>query len=611
MRPEPGNTLPAAGVVTTVMRSSQPNRNRSFLPFALLLFLLAGDGAQVQGQGGNEQRITLQTQLEGGDWETDPKTFVDSSAVRERLRSWVEKQQQRAYWEASVDSLVSHADTVSAYLHQGPRYEWTELTAPEDPEQQRWLRRAGFRPRRYAGGAPLRPDEWMALRDSTLSRAGNAGYPFAAVGLTDVEWVGPGQLRARVSIEPGPPIQIGEVRYDEAVRVRPLFLQRYLGLSPGEPYRLKRIRRLNARLQQLPYLSTNGPPRITFQDSLAFLDLPIQKRSASRFDFVLGVLPGSGPNGGILFTGELNGELYNGFGQGERILARFEQLRPQTQELALQVDYPYVLGLPFGVEGELDLYRRDTSFLNLNWRLAATYLREGNDRFSIFWENRQTIVPGQNSAELEQLAELPDTLGISRSFFGVAASRVRTDRRFSPTRGYAASLSIGAGFRNLREVPAEDTLTSGRGQLKIEGSADLYLPVFSGTVLYGGLRGAALFNDGSVLANEQYRIGGARLLRGFDEQSIFARDYLVATLEFRLLLGGNAYLYGFGDFARVNLRSQARREVAIDYPVGLGVGVNFETRAGVFALNLGVGRRNGVTFNIGAPRVHVGYYSLF
>ena len=92
MRPEPGNTLPAAGVVTTVMRSSQPNRYRSFLPFALLLFLLAGDGAQVQGQGGNEQRITLQTQLAGGDWETDPKTFVDSSAVRERLRSWVEKQ---------------------------------------------------------------------------------------------------------------------------------------------------------------------------------------------------------------------------------------------------------------------------------------------------------------------------------------------------------------------------------------------------------------------------------------------------------------------------------------------------------------------------------------
>ena len=567
---------------------------------------------QVQGQVEVQASYQLQTSLDSGDWETDPKTFTDSTAVREALLEWLSDQQRQAYWEASVDSLyLESSATYRAVLHQGPRYAWRQLRLPQNEAIRTWARRAGFRAKRYAGGRPFAPEDWTSLRDSLVSRAADAGYPFAAVGLDSIEWTAPGELSAVVDVATGPLIRVGEVRFPEAVRVRSLFLQRYLGLQPGEPFNQRRVRRMAGRLGQLPYLTVNGSPRISFQDSLVFFDLPIRKRQASRFDFVVGVLPGSGPDGGILFTGDLNGELYNGFGQGERLLARFEQLRPQTQELALLVDYPYLLGLPFGVEGELDLYRRDTSFLNLNWRLAATYLREGNDRFSFFWESRRTIVPGQNAQTVGEMPELPDTLGVSRSFFGIGAARTRTDRRFSPRRGYAVDLTAAAGFRNLLDVPAIDSLDGNRGQIKLEGSADVYLPAFTGTVLYGGLRGAALFGTEVVLPNEQYRIGGASLLRGFDEQSIFARDYLVATLELRLLLGGNAYLYAFADAARVNARNQAQPELAIDYPLGFGAGVNFETRAGIFGLSLALGQSNGIPLDIGNPKVHLGYLSVF
>ena len=70
-------------------------------------------------------------------------------------------------------------------------------------------------------------------------------------------------------------------------------MQRYLGLKPGEPYRERRVRRLASSLRQLPYLTMKGSPRISFEDSLAFFDLPLEKRAASRFDFVVGVLPNS------------------------------------------------------------------------------------------------------------------------------------------------------------------------------------------------------------------------------------------------------------------------------------------------------------------------------
>ena len=544
-----------------------------------------------------------------------PAPFADSTEYQNFLVEWRERQRARAYWEASIDSLVAtgpHA--LTAYLHRGPRYRWRSLELPEDPDVHRWARRSGYRPRRFAGGRPLSPTAWSAVRDSLVSRAAAQGYPFASVALRDIRWVAPGELSAKLDVRKGPLIRVGEVSVPEDVRVRSIFVQRYLGLVPGEVYSQRRVRRLRGRLAQLPYVTLRGEPTISFRDSLAFLDLPLQRRPASRFDFVIGVLPNSSQTGNLLITGELNGELYNGFGQGERIAARFEQLRPQTQELQLALDYPFVFGLPFGFEGELELYRRDSSFLNLNWRLAGTYLREGNDRLSAFWEQRTTIVPGLDSARLVN-DRLPDTLGVSRSFFGLQLRRTRTDRRFSPRNGYTVDLSAAAGFRRFRNLDfggeLGDSLGRRSAQFQLGAAVDVYLDPFVGTVLYFGLRAQALLTEREVLANEQYRIGGARLLRGFEEQQLFATDYQVLTAEFRLLLGERAFLYTFVDAARLNQRTTLRPDRPINYPLGVGAGVNFETRAGIFGLSLALGRQRGERFDPGAPRVHLGYVSVF
>ncbi|WP_116125362.1 hypothetical protein [Lewinella sp. IMCC34183] len=576
----------------------------------LLCSLPLWAGTQVRGR--------WELRVRGTDFtfsERIPPRFDDSLTVVDWLADWRQEQLEGARWEASVDSIYpSGARQLTAVVHRGPAYAWSSLTLPDDPEVQRWARRAGFRDRRFGGGRALSPAAWSGVRDTLIARAAADGYPFTSVGLTDIAWREPGALAARVDVRTGPRIRVGEVRVPEGVRVRGVFLERYLGLVPGELYSQRRVRRMRSRLSQLPYVAVEGEPTVSFRDTLAYIDLPLQPRPASRFDFVIGVLPNGGTDGKLLLTGELNGELYNGFGQGERIAARFEQLRPQTQELQLALDYPFLFGLPFGFEGELDLYRRDSSFLNLGWHVAGTYLREGNDRLSAFWENRRTIVPGLDSARVVN-GQLPDTLGVSRSFFGLQLRRTRTDRRFSPRNGYAIDISAAAGYRRLRDVTftgeVADSLRARSTQYQLTAALDFYFDPLAGTVVYFGFRGQALLTDRPVLTNEQYRIGGARLLRGFNEQQIFATDYQLLTAEFRLLLGERAYLFAFADGARVNPRSVARPDLPIDYPIGFGAGVNFETRAGLFGLSLALGRRSGERFDAGAPKVHLGYISVF
>ena len=580
-------------------------------PMLLLAFLLPfiRAGAQVQ-QSPSLAVVATDFDFDG----RIPRRFADTTDLLAYLSEWQQEQIADAFWEASVDSIAGKAGTHwVAYLHRGPAYAWSSLHLPPDERIEYWARRAGYRPRRFADGRPLSPRAWQTVRDSIVAYAAREGHPFASVALTDIEWVAEGRLKASIDVRPGPLIRVGEVRVPESVRVRNIFLERYLGLVPGEPYSQRRVRRLGERLAQLPYVSMRGGPRVSFRDSLAYLDLPLQRRPASRFDFIIGVLPNSTQNDGkLLITGELNGELYNGFGQGERVAVRFEQLKPQTQELELAVDYPFLFGLPFGFEGELALYRRDSSFLNLNWELAATYLREGNDRLSAFWQQRTTIVPGLDSTRLVE-GRLPDTLGVSRSFFGLQLRRNRTDRRFSPRNGYTVDLSTAAGFRRLRnlEFAGADSVGLRSTQFELGAELALYVEPLVGTVVYLGLRARALLTDREVLVNEQYRIGGARIMRGFEEQELFATDYQILTAEFRLLLGERAFLYTFVDAARLNGRSVAKASLPVDYPIGLGAGVNFETRAGIFALSLGVGKRRTIPFDLGAPKVHLGYVSVF
>ncbi|MEM6395397.1 MAG: BamA/TamA family outer membrane protein [Bacteroidota bacterium] len=552
----------------------------------------------------------------------DPKKeeieLVDSVAVYDHLEEWIYDQRADARWEASVDTLYAQ-DSLNwqAGLYRGPVYEWVQLGVDSIPKN--WLQRSGYR-KRYFRERAIDHDRWLKLRDSLVVQAARSGYPFAVVKLADLKWHSQGRLSANISLETGPLITIGELRVLESARIKTSFLEQYLGLQEGSVYDERRIRRLPELIRQLPYLQLKGSPTISFQADQAIIDIPIDRRAASRFDFVIGVLPNATPEGGLLITGEINGELQNGLGTGERLAVRFEQLQPRTQELDVNLAFPYPLDLPFDLDLGVDIFRRDTQFINLGWRLGASYRWQVDNQVQVFWANQRTNLLGIDPQLLLSTQRLPDTLDLRRNLFGFRLNRRQLDRRFAPRRGQDLSLSIAAGTRRIRRNgrieelglgELYDSLSTRGSTIQIETDLLVYRPGPWGTVLYGALRGGALLGEAEVYPSEQYRLGGAQLLRGFNEQQIFASRFALATLEWRLPLGGQAFLYGFGDWAYIDARTAAEPDKEADFPLGFGAGINFETRAGVFAFSLALGRRSGEQLDLGAPKVHFGYVSLF
>ncbi|PHX73968.1 MAG: hypothetical protein CK547_05695 [Chitinophagaceae bacterium] len=112
-----------------------------------------------------------------------------------------------------------------------------------------------------------------------------------------------------------------------------------------------------------------------------------------------------------------------------------------------------------------------------------------------------------------------------------------------------------------------------------------------------------------IFTNELFQLGGIKTLRGFDEESIYASRFLIATLEYRFLIGPSSYLFSFIDAAQT-ARKIYRAAYNAKY-VGAGLGISFETKSGIFSLAYAVGKQPEKALNFKQAKIHFGFVSLF
>jgi outer membrane protein assembly factor BamA len=139
-------------------------------------------------------------------------------------------------------------------------------------------------------------------------------------------------------------------------------------------------------------------------------------------------------------------------------------------------------------------------------------------------------------------------------------------------------------------------------------SAAKYFPLTRASTIRTALNGG-WFQSENIFRNEVFQIGGYKLLRGFDEESQFASQYLVATAEYRYLLGRNSFLFVFLDGGFTKNQS-VKSNPAYNY-IGTGLGMAFETKAGIFNLSWAVGRRSDARFDFRQSKIHLGYVNYF
>lgn len=580
----------------------------------------------------------------------------DSAAVFLLCQDLLRHFRQRSFLAVSLDSLrkvekmeIYGVDTVteklsleiippfySARFFMGTEMRWIQLR-PANADDTDWLHAAGFREKTFTE-KPLRYDALLQMEEDVLKQAENKGYPFARVWLDSIQVWADGGVSAVLRIERGRFFTFKQLKINGNVKLPSAYLPNYLGLKTGDPYSRARVLRIREQMRTLLFLETTGNPTVTFSggstarpdqsDGEATVNLYLQKKKASRFDFVIGLLPQpNATDGKLLLTGSLSAAFQNALNLGERFAVEFERLRPETQKLDVQAGVPYLLGSPFGAEGRLNIFRRDSTWVDAQGDLGVSYLFTGGDYVKLLWENKSSSLQKVDTLAVLQNRQLPPNLDYRQNAYGLELGMNRLDYRFNPRQGWAVQIRSLAGFNtvkrnnqieNLRDpndpefdfATLYDTVTERATRYRLEGSTEVYFPFFQRTTLKIALRGGGIFSKKPVYNNEQYRLGGNKLLRGFNEESLFASRYVVSTAELRLLIGLNSYLAAFADYGYLENVTNAANVFL--RPLGMGAGLTFETQAGIFGLSLAVGKRDrGEPVDFRALKFHIGFVSLF
>ena len=510
------------------------------------------------------------------------------------------------YISASVDSIKNDSLNYAAYVSAGKKYKW--ITLKYNQKDQGIVSKLGYN-ERFFSNRPFKFIELSRFMEKIVTYYENNGYPFAVAKLDSLQ-ISDSNISAKLIIEKNVFIKLDSLVTEGTGKVNQKFLLRYLGIKQGMPYNSALFSAVSKKTKQLPFVTEKKTPIIQLTDKKNKLFLFLEKKNASQFDGIIGILPND--KGKTVFTGDLKIKVVNAiFKSGETIDINWRRLQTQTQDLKATVIYPYIAGLPAGIDYNLKIYKKDSAFLDVNNALGLNYYFSGLNHIKVFYKQRNANLI--STSGLTNITVLPEYADVTTKAYGLGFFIEKLDYRFNPRKGISVNIQGSAGTRQIKKNPkvndvAYSTISLKTSQYQTEGMIVGYLNVFKNHVLKLSSQFGSVFGN-TIYKNELFRIGGLRTLRGFDEESIYASTYIIPTIEYRFLFERNSNLFVFGEGAWYENKNVSG--YVNDMPISVGAGINFETKAGIFNLSYAIGKQFSNGFDLRIGKIHAGLTALF
>jgi len=537
---------------------------------------------------------------------TYKKSFTRESERTKELQKVLFQCFDNAYLAAEYDSTITDSLKQTVYLSFGSQYKWANLKHGNVDEGV--LSEIGFREKLYTN-KPVSYRDVKRVQEKLITYYENNGFPFASVKLDSIVIQG-NQFSAVMNLQKHSEQKIDSITITGNAKIAPVYIYNYLGIKPGSRYNESQLKKVNIRMAELQFVRSTKPAVVVFGEKQNKLLLSLEKKRASQFDGILGVLPDN-KTGKILFTGDVRLRLQNGLGRGELIDLNWRKMQTQTQDLKLRLVYPFIFKTPFGIDYNFKLYKKDTTFIDVNQNIGVQYLFIGGNYFKVFYNNKTSTL--LSTKGLEFITTLPSYADVQTNMYGIGYKLERLDYRINPRKGFYLIVNASAGTKKIKrnaKINQEvyDKIKLNSTQYNGDFEASLFIPIAGrSTVKIGNSSG--FVNGENTFQNELLRIGGLKTLRGFDEESIFTTSYSIFTLEYRFLLEQNSYIYLFGDGAWYENNNV--KEYVNDTPIGFGAGISFETKAGIFSINYALGKQFDNPIQLRSGKIHFGIVNYF
>jgi translocation and assembly module TamA len=504
------------------------------------------------------------------------------------------------FLKATVDSTKSTGEELTVYITKGNEYFYQSrevIFEPGPPSSPGDL---------FTGGV-LSFAEFDAATREVFRFYSNNGYPFARIQQERVE-IKDDRVNLSLRIIPGDVVYFDSIRMIGNIRFTESFLFNLVGIKKGVLFNEKLVEEAAGKFDDLDYMMLSGPLMMEFSPGKASLVVAAQRTRPSRFDGIAGLSGGGENNVPLQVSGDLNLYLSNVLRAGEFIDLSWQGPGNSTQVLHVNAGYPFPLGIALEPELMFALHKQDTSWLQLQIKPSLFFKINAAGKIGVFLHHTNNNLIASNEITSHSPSSYADFIinryGIEYRFITGAYHRQLISN------GLLATLNAAAGSAKIKDVSQQTlpTQVTEKRIFSLSGKSEArYKTGRISTLVFSA--NMAWQSGNNLPQNQLYRIGGFKTLKGFDELSIAASSYAITSLEWRYFTGALSY---FNFFTNAGWYEQkVTTAYYSNWPAAIGTGMNMETRAGIFSINLAVGWQKGAAFAFKNSKVHLGYISTF
>ena len=501
---------------------------------------------------------------------------------------------QNGHLCASIDSIVL-ADSLhhKIYIYRGDKYSIDKVITniPSTIKSQ-----IGFK-ENYLVDKKISTDKLKRLIENTLTYCNNNGHPFAFIKLDQTK-IHNQSISLDLNLTLGPLVTIDSIILNPEIIDQKKTIQQIINIKNGDVFNQNLINEISTRIKETPYMMEINTPEYEFINNKVSLFINAKNRPANFINGILGVQPQN--DGSIDITGDANVKFINGLKKGETISLKWRKMYAQSQSLNSIIELPYLLNSSFGFFNNLDMLKKDSTFFNISNKIGSTYSFTEKSKLGLYYLfSRSNLLTTVNDINFNSTAI---------NSFGIVYKLDKLDYKFNPRKGFFSSGDLQFGFKNISS--ASDTLIEKNNSSNYQFDLTLasYIPIRNKSTIKLACNFGSIINP-ILYENELYRIGGLNLLRGFDEESLWASSYLIGSIEYRLILEQNSNLFVFFDGGWIE--KKLTHEYINDIPYGFGAGINFETKPGIFSISYALGSQQNNPILFKTAKIHFGFVNFF
>jgi hypothetical protein len=434
----------------------------------------------------------------------------------------------------------------------------------------------------------------IAAIETTLnfinSELANKGNPFSSLILTDIIKKDNRNLRGSLSVSNLNSRTIDKFVLKGYENFPKSFIKRYLKIKTGQTFSLEKIKEKTKVLNDLAFASQIRDPEVLFSQDSTILYVYLEKSKSNTFDGFLGFGTNETTNK-IEFDGYLNLNLTNNLNYGESLRLIYKSDEGDQQTFDLRLNAPYIFNTAIGADLNLNIFKRDSSFVTVTQALKLNYQIN----------SKQIISAGITSVTSTDLLDLTSTLITDYSSNQYSINYEYMDRQnfnlLFPI-NFLFNISTGFGNRSYEDLN-ENQFNFRLNTFKIFNLNDK-------NSIYGRVSSNYLVSD-SYLENELPRFGGINSIRGFEENSLIANLYAVLNTEYRYKLNNSIYVHSVIDAAYFENQITSQKEKLF----GFGFGFGLITKAGLFRFNYTSGKTESQRFKLSDSKIHLSLTTTF